>query len=189
MDTWKTSTLLVIGAFVLSIGFLLLSNNSRDSKRIRVQSHADNEIYSPAAADPDLRSPELADRLRASAKPKPRKAAQKKTIPAPKPRKTKPKVHVQKTTKPLPVKNSNVPAGHHYYVIVGTYSNPQNAERALASFQKKNAGKPFVGVFNEGQRFSVVAQTFKDEAVARKFVKSLREDHNWTDAFINYVTD
>ncbi len=178
-----------MGAFVLSVLFLMLSNGSRDNDRIRVRSHVDNEIYSPAAADPDLRSPELADRLRASAKPKPRPASQKKVIQAPKPKKVEPKVVVPKPSKPAPVKNSNVPDGHHYFVIVGTYSNPQNAERALATFQKKEAGKPFVGVFNEGQRFSVVAQTFKEEPAARQFVKSLRDDYNWTDAFINYVTD
>ncbi len=189
MDTWRTSTLLVIGAFILSILFLIFSKSSRDSSRTQLRSHVENEIYSPAAADPDLRSPELADRVRASAKPKPRKAAQKKTIPAPKPRKVQPKAVVSKPAKPAPVKNANVPDGHHYFVIVGTYSNPQNAERALAAFQKKEAGKPFVGVFNDGRSFSVVAQTFKEEATARKFVKSLRDDHNWTEAYINYVTD
>jgi len=74
-------------------------------------------------------------------------------------------------------------------VIVGSYSNPQNANRALATFEKKGVGKPFVGVFNEGKSFSVIAQTFKEEATARTFVKALRDDHNWTDAFINFVED
>jgi len=188
MDTWKTSTLIVIGAFVLSVLFLLLSGGEADNKRSVGRGHQ-NEIYSPAAADPDLRSPELADRVRASAKPKPRKAAQKVTIPAPKPKPAPQKVIAPKPAAPEVAKNANVPDGHHYYVIVGSYSNPQNANRALATFEKKGAGKPFVGVFNEGKSFSVIAQTFKEEATARTFVKALRDDHNWTDAFINFVED
>ena len=176
--------------------FLFFSRNSRENTSIRERRPTSSEIYSPAAADPDLRSPELADRVRASAKPKPRKAAQKVTVPAPAPKKVKaPNYKVvtpqpkPEEPKPAPTRNSNVPEGHHYYVIVGTYSNPQNADRALESFKKKGAGIPFVGVFNEGQRFSVIAQTFADEASARSFVKSLRDDHNWTDAFINFVED
>ncbi|MFK8056498.1 MAG: SPOR domain-containing protein [Saprospiraceae bacterium] len=194
METWKTSTLLVIGAFVLSVLFLVFTSNPFDRGVARARGPIDSEIYSPAAADPDLRSPELADRVRASAKPRARQTAQKVSVPVPTPKVVKPKVVVAAPTAVLPEvtappKNENVPEGHHYYVIVGTYSNPQNAERALAAFQKKGAGKPFVGVFNEGQRFSVIAQTFENEAKARVFVKALRDKHSWTDAFINFVED
>ena len=189
MDTWKTSTLLVIGAFVLSVLFLTFVGGSRERNTVRAPGPVDSEIYSPAAADPELRSPELASRVRASAKPRPRQTAQKVTVPKPAPKVIKPKVEATKPAAPAAKRNENVPAGHHYIVIVGTYSNPKKAERALETFKKKGAGKPFVGVFNEGQRFSVVAQTFKEERSARTFVKQLRDDHNWTEAFINFIGD
>lgn len=188
-DTWKTSTLLVLGAFVLSVLFLMFTGSSKDRSLSSARKPVGKEIYSPAAADPDLRSPELAERVRASAKPRPRQTAQKVAVPTP--REQKPKVEAPKpeAAPPAQKKNENVPEGHHYYVIVGTYSNPKNAERALTTFKKKGAGAPFVGIFNEGQRFSVIAQTFKDEVTARTFVKQLRDEHNWTEAFINFVED
>lgn len=190
MDTWKNSTLLVFGAFVLSVLFLIFSRNSIDRPITETRRSVESEIYSPAAADPDLQSPELASRIKANAKPRPRQTAQKVAV-VPPPTADPPKVVVPepKPADTAPPRNENVPEGHRYYVIVGTYSNPQNAERALKTFAKKGAGKPFVGVFNEGLRFSVVAQTFKEESSARTFVKSLRDDHNWTDAFINLVED
>jgi len=191
MDTWKNSTLLVFGVFVLSVLFLIFSRNSIDRPSAETRRALDSEIYSPAAADPDLQSPELAGRIKASAKPRPRQTAQKVSVPSPTPKVAQPKVVTPqpKPAESAPPRNENVPEGHRYYVIVGTYSNPQNAERALKTFSKKGAGKPFVGVFNEGLRFSVVAQTFKEESSARTFVKSLRDDHNWTDAFINIIED
>jgi hypothetical protein len=198
MDTWKPSTLFALMAFVCAI-VLLIYNADELSRRDTPQPHTiDSEIYSPAAYDPDLRTPELAERIKARAKPRATATSQRQSVaPA---EATPPPVAVQEPAPPqkeasapqTPASNSkdqNLPQGHEYLVIVGTYSQPENANRALQAFAKTGAGNPFVGTFNEGTRYSVVAQSFTNEAEARTFVQRLRGEFNWNDAFINYIGD
>ena len=198
MDTWKPSTLFALVAFVCAI-VLLIYNAEELSRRDTPPPHTvDSEIYSPAAYDPDLRTPELAERIKARAKPRAKATSQRQSV-APAEAKSPPVV-AQETappTKEEPVppkpapksKDQNLPQGHEYLVIVGTYSQPENANRALQAFAKTGAGNPFVGTFNEGTRYSVVAQSFTSEAEARTFVQRLRDDYSWNDAFINYIGD
>ena len=64
-SSWKPSTLLVLTAFALSI-ILLFAKSELMLQRLQHRDESlSHHVYSPAAADPDLRNPEKVSRLRA----------------------------------------------------------------------------------------------------------------------------
>ena len=202
MDTWKSSTVIVVATFAVSV-LLLFAKASmvRDRSDASGEVVVSNEIYSPAAADPELRSPERAARIREAAQPRPKTVAQRTEAPKP-PQRAAPQAGETasaKTEEPLPVPaeaqpgvvtgaaeaspvnepfpEHQVPAGHDFYVVAATFSSPDNARKGLANMQRKGLAKAFVGTFDEGKFFSVIANTFPREEQARYMVQELERDH------------
>ena len=202
MNAWKSSTLLVLGAFTVSVVLLLTKAGMYGDRRSADAVVVSNHIYSPAAADPNLRSPERADRLRRSAAkpvaaslnqtatPKP---ARRKPAPAPKPT---PKPAAKATaapTAPAPTAAAAptahaVPAGHVFYVVAATFSSKENGERGLAQMRRKGLDKAFLGTFDEGKFYSVIADTYAKESSARYMVKELADKHQMS-AYVYHKKD
>ena len=201
MNAWKSSTLLVLAAFTVSV-VLLFAKAGMHSER----SHGDrvvvsNHIYSPAAADPQLRNPERAERLRRAAKPIPASATNVRpqhnratATPARQLAPTRdeaPRTQTESTPTPsvAPSASSHVvPEGHVYYVVMATFSSRDNAERGLVQMKAKGLDKSFVGTFDEGKFYSVIGNTFSKESAARYMINELKEKHGIS-AYIYHKRD
>ena len=186
MSAWKSSTLLVFGAFTISVVLLLAKSGMVAGRTERAEVRVTSHIYSPAAADPELRDPERAERLRRSAKPQARTTSTRTTVvrepkratpPAgppkstPAPRTAKASLASTPPAEPLP--RHEVPANHRYYVILATFSSLENAKRGRRNLEEKGLSGCFVGSFDEGKYYSVIGRTFANEESARYMVNEI----------------
>lgn len=192
MTPWKSSTLLVLVAFTLSVVLLFAKAGMVRERNLVEDNVVSNHIYSPAAADPDLRVPERAERLmRATPKPKPSAEAKPVSIsetvsspavsPERSPKEAKPAE--TKTTKTTPAQGANM-----FYVVTATFSSKENADKGVVQMKKKGLKDAFVGTFDEGKFYSVIGNTFADEASARFMVTELLREHK-IKAYIYYKKD
>ena len=207
MNAWKSSTLLVLAAFSVSV-LLLFAKSGMVSERA-ARAHADansvvvsNHIYSPAAADPDLRSPERAAKVRRRPAAKPvanRVNVPPTTRPAARPPVTKPAAAPAAAGEPAadapPAREAapaaprhDVPPGHDFYVVTATFTRYENAERGLAEMKRKGCSKAWIGNFDEGKYYSVIGDTFADEPSARYLVQQLEAKHG-VKAYIYHKQD
>jgi len=200
MTSWKSSTLLVLAAFTTSVVLLFTKSGMHSTRALSERVVVSNHIYSPAAADPDLRVPERAERLRRVAQPvqasatnvrpqhdRPAASATKQTksaakLPTPESKAATPPVkQVEFNTHP-------VPEGHVFYVVMATFSSRSNAERGLKDFKRRGLQKAFVGTFDEGKFYSVIGNTFARESSARYMINELKEKHG-VNAYIYHRKD
>ena len=202
MNSWKSSTLLVLAAFTVSVVLLFAKAGMHGERGSSQQAVVSNHIYSPAAANPELRDPERAERLtrrvatatnvrpqhsRATA----RAAKQRTTAtaPAPKAAPTKSTAEPKATPNPKPaVETHPVPEGHAFYVVMATFSSRDNAERGLADMKAKGLKESFVGTFDDGKFYSVIGNTFAKEPSARYMIAELKDKHG-INAYIYHKRD
>ncbi len=177
MSAWKSSTLLVLAAFTVSVLLLFTKSGMVGQRSDSGEVIVTNNIYSPAAADPELRSLDRAENLRR----RPARATQvANTAPATRPRPAQPATQAAPRTQAAPAASPTlheVPSGHVFYVVTATFSSRANADRGLAAAQKKGLTKSFVGTFDEGKFYSVIGNTFAEESSARYMVKELADKH------------
>ena len=177
---WKSSTVFVAAAFALSVVLLFAKAGMMRERATADRPLITNHLYSPAAADPELRDRRAAERIAA---PRPSAGAQRAVIVReptrePAPRRT-PTPRARATTASRSVA-SEAPARsaavitHPYHVITGTYSQPANAERALAGLKAKGYREAFVGVFDEGTKHCTIAGKFEREDHARVMLSELK---------------
>lgn len=190
MNTWKSSTLLVAAAFMVSVILLFTKSGMMRERATTGRPLITNHIYSPAAADPDLRNQARAERM-SRQEPRAEKVATHAVVirepatvksleikssseasatPLPTPAKTAVKTAATETVVP--------DADHRYYVVAGTFSTLENAQKGLLEFKSKGLSHSFIGVFNEGKYTSVIARAFEQENQARLMLKELKEKHN-----------
>ena len=186
---WKSSTVFVAAAFALSVVLLFAKAGMMRERATEGRPLITNHLYSPAAADPQLRDQRAAERLvspdeeatatsqRAVVVREPlREPARQRTAPS-RARTatlvtTPAAVAPARATAPAPV------ITHPYHVITGTYSKRANAERALAPLKEKGYRNAFVGVFDEGTKFCTIAGKFEREDRARVMLSELKTKWN-----------
>ena len=196
MNTWKSSTLLVLAAFTVSLVLLFAKAGMVQPRDSSEEVLVSNYIYSPAAADPNLRSPERAENLRrqqARAQPVAAKTTVEAPVEAPSPKPTATSPPASAKTRPAPsatdspakqttapidltqygIAAHRVPANHKFYVVAATFSTPDNAKRGLANMKAKGLDASFIGTLDEGKFFSVIANTFTQETQAAYMVREL----------------
>ncbi len=183
MQVWKSSTLLVLAAFAVSVLLLFAKANLVDERGSTTDFSVSREIYSPAAADPQLRDPERAELVRQRPRSDGGTASAKTVARTTSTEAGNNKVSAAATEtlagKPFvnPFPEQKVPKSHVYYVVAATFSSPDNARRGLGDLKSKGLDKSFIGTFDEGKWFSVIANTFAKEESAHYMVKELERKH------------
>ena len=171
MSSWKSSTLLVVAAFAVSVLLLFLKSGMVSERRAAGPARVSNEIYTPAAADPELRSRERAEAIRASAAPRARPVSEQTTV-------TPQRSSVSGGAAAAPAfPHHEVPADHVYYVVTATFSKPDRARLGLAEMQRKGLAEAFIGTFDDGKYYSIIGDTYAREEQARLLVAELKEKH------------
>ena len=167
MSTWKSSTLLVVGAFTVSVLLLFLKSGMVNERREVGPARVSNKIYTPAAADPELRSRELVEQ---KYRPAPARAQAVNAQTTIEPQREAPP--------PAPAfPRHDVPAGHDYYVVTATFSKPESARRGLEEMRRKGLSQAFIGTFDEGKYYSVIGDTYAREDQAMLLVAELKEKY------------
>lgn len=170
MSSWKSSTLLVVGAFTVSVLLLFLKSGMVNERRAVGPARVSNKIYTPAAADPELRSRELVEQ---KYQPAPARARAVNTQTTVEPQRAAPAPPPAAPAFP----RHDVPAGHEYYVVTATFSQPESARRGLAEMKRKGLSQAFIGTFDEGKYYSVIGDTYAREDQARLLVAELKEKY------------
>lgn len=186
---WKSSTVLVAGAFAVSVVLLFAKAEMMRERATEGRPVITNHLYSPAAADARLRDRRAAERLVAPS----RAVVVREPVRAPVRRRTQtPRARGITATRNVPAAPSAPPAptviAEPYHVITGTFGQRANAERALAQLKKRGYRKAFIGLFDEGTKHCTIAGKFEDEAHARIMVSELAT--KWSqDAYIYEKTE
>lgn len=175
MSSWKSSTLLVVGAFAVSVLLLFLKSGMVSERRASGPARVSNEIYSPAAADPELRSRERAEGVRRAALPRARAVNEQTTASPQRGSVAAAGVGAAGGTPVFPT--HDVPAGHVYYVVTATFRDPERARLGLADMRRRGLSEAFIGTFDEGKYYSVIGDTYAREEQARLLVAELKEKH------------
>ncbi len=205
MNAWKSSTLVVLATFSVSVVLLFAKADMMRERASAGRPLVTNHIYSPAAADPDLRNAEKAKRMSRPFEPAPKTATvsvitrQPELPPAPEPTPTRQASLSVPTTEQTSAsaKTATAPAGetksasaktnsgeykpadsHRFYVVVGTFTTRQNALKGLADMQRRGLKESFIGVFDEGKYVSVIARAFEREDQARIMLSELDAKHS-----------
>lgn len=187
---WKSSTVLVASAFAVSVILLFAKAEMMRERATEGRPLITNHLYSPAAADPELRDRRAAERLVAPAEAPQRAVVVREPIRTPARGRTEaPRSHgitaSRNVSAPRPA-----PAAIEdpYHVITGTFGRRANAERALAELRKRGYRRAFIGLFDEGTKHCAIAGKFADEAHARVMVAELSSKWN-QDAYIYKKTE
>jgi len=177
MNSWKSSTLLVLAAFTVSVLLLFAKSSMIGERTVHDEVMVSNYIYSPAAADPDLRSQDRAERIRLS-RGKARKVSTKTRSSKPWTKAPRtPTAPAEATSVKPSVRRSSATPENEFYVVTATFSSYENANRGLEQMKALGMDKAFVGNFDEGKFYSVIGQTFPKEASARFMVSELLKKH------------
>ena len=185
MASWKSSTILVVAAFSVSVLLLFLkadmaSERRRDAPPARVS----NQIYSPGAADPELRTPERAEQIRRAGSA--RAVSTSSRTPAEPARRGGDAPAARPPSPAIP--EHDVPAGHEYYVVTATLTSPESALKGLAEMKRKGLTDAFVGTFDDGKYYPIIGNTYAREDQARLLVAELAEKHG-IEAYVYHKKD
>ena len=195
MKSWKSSTLVVAVAFGVSVVLLFAKADMMRERASAGRPLITNHIYSPAAADPDLRNRERAERMT-----RPPEKSQAVIVRQPEGALATPTKATATTSSPAVAKTAQTvaaqaptsgyrpPASHRYYVVAATFDAREKAERGLADLQRRGLKESFIGVFDDGKYVSVIARAFEREDQARIMLGELDAKHGIA-GYIFHKTD
>ena len=89
---------------------------------------------------------------------------------------------VEKTAAPIAKTITVAPNGKLYYIIVASCPNQQDADRALNNMQKKGYNE--IGILERDDRFRLYINRFGDKAEAEAYLKVLRQDDSFRNAWL-----
>ena len=212
MQTWKSSTLIVVAAFSVSVVLLFTKADMMRERASAGRPLITNHIYSPAAADPDLRNPDHAARLtrreapatRAVVVRQPEVKAERAATTEPRPNSATLTASARTPSQPVAAEKEfkaveqasaktsasdyRPPASHRYYIVAGTFDTRDKAERGLADLQRRGLNQSFIGVFDEGKYVSVIARALPREDQARIMLTELKSKYN-IEGYIYHKTE
>ena len=188
MRSLSPSTLLTVAVFALSVGLLVVKrsmNQDVERRRSEEQVLVSNHIYSPAAADPELRDPQRASRVaqRGVSRAVPAEASVSASSIATNTAQTVPATPPEVAPRPaasVDIPKHEVPDNHRYYVVLSTFREPANALKDLERLQRKGFKNAFIGTFDEGRYYSVIGDTYATEQSARFLVRQSIDKHGLT---------
>ena len=186
---WKSSTVLVGAAFTLSVALLFAKAGMMRDRATAERPLITNHLYSPAAADPELRDQRAAERItRRSAQATPtaaRSVVVRQPAAAPQPAVRETSSSARAT--PAAAAGSVV-IERPFHVVVASFKGREGAETELKRLRAKGYKEAFIGVFNEGKYHSLIAANFKREDHARVMLSELKTKHG-IEGFIYNKTD
>ena len=159
-------------AFGLSVVLLFLKAGMMRDRATAGRPLITNHVYSPAAADPDLRDQRAAERITArvaAGVTAPGRAVvvrEPTSVPAPR----RPRPAAPTAAPPAAPAEISEP----YHVVAATFRERAKAERGVADLKRKGFGEAFVGVFDDGEYYSVIARRFAREDQARVMLSELK---------------
>ena len=166
----KSSTVIVAAAFALSVVLLFAKAGMMRERATADRPLITNHVYSPAAADPQLRDRDAAARVIERPKAEAQRAVvvrEPTRVPARQRTPARPAVAATPAVaKPV--------VDYPFHVITGTFSNAANAERALAQLKERGYRDAFIGLFDDGTKHCTIAGKFKREDHARVMLSELK---------------
>ena len=176
---WKSSTVLVAAAFGLSVLLLFLKAGMMHERATADRPLITNHVYSPAAADPELRDQRAAERI--TARPAVDLAPATRAVVVREPVRTPARQRVEASTPPrrtaAATPTTTVAIPEPYHVVTATFSAREKAERGVADLKRKGFAEAFVGVFDGGKYYSVIARRFDREDQARVMLSELKSKY------------
>ena len=167
----KSSTVIVAAAFALSVVLLFAKAGMMRERATADRPVITNHVYSPAAADPQLRDQNSAARIVAGPVAEPQRAVVvREPVREPARQRTEPARATPAATPPAPKPVIDYP----FHVITGTFASRANAERALAELKGRGYRDAFIGLFDDGTKHCTIAGKFRREDRARVMLSELK---------------
>ena len=170
----KSSTVIVAAAFALSVVLLFAKAGMMRERATADRPVITNHVYSPAAADPQLRDRDAAARViaRPAAEPQRAVVVREPTREPARRRTASPRASATAVAATPAVAKPVI--DFPYHVITGTFANRANAERALAQLKERGYRDAFIGLFDDGTKHCTIAGKFKREDRARVMLSELK---------------